>query len=475
MPEATNVFFYKCARAIVRFLRAQKKSIYRRIVCPLAAALPGVSVFLRNKMTRRWLQDDAVCFVSKILFENENEQEKFFSSVATKDILNAQGVFSALGELQKKKIQEKELTHGKTIALFFASGAYRENTGTIAERLRAKGYNVLILIGEICNDQHERREHVYYGGNDIINGMDFIDVLLEISGTAEKLTRAKRVYFPHDIYDSPLGNVINREGLAKHMAECDYLFLPSRIVLDRCGNMILNARRKFPELSRKNVCLIPGGYIKLDKNLEYFEQYNQDTKTIIYAPTVSKERMGGMGSVTSLAYGDQIIKALLDNFPDYKIVFRPHPHDLHTALVKTIREQYDDNPRFIFDNNQSSYMKHYAASALLITDMSGTAYTYAFTTLQPVLFFSHDEKETKRRFGEFKYFEDREKIGRVAQTIGEMVHYAKSLLAAQDEWTAKIEQHRNSLIYNIGKAEDYFIENFEYIAEAKKHPDWAYI
>ena len=56
-----------------------------------------------------------------------------------------------------------------------------------------------------------------------------------------------------------------------------------------------------------------------------------------------------------------------------------------------------------------------------------------------------------------------------------MVHYAKSLLAAQDEWTAKIEQHRNSLIYNIGKAEDYFIDNFEYIAEAKKHPDWVYI
>ena len=475
MSEDIKLFFYRSARILVHFVRAQKKRIYRKIVCPFLAALPVIAPFLRAQMTERWFHDKAVRFMSKNVFTSEKQQKEFFSSLATKDLLSAQSVFSALGKIQKEKIRNILDPRKKTVALFFASGAYRENTGTIAERLRAKGYNVLILIGEICNDQHERREHVYYGGNDIINGMDFIDVLLEISGTAEKLTRAKRVYFPHDIYDSPLGNVINREGLAKHMAECDYLFLPSRIVLDRCGNMILNARRKFPEFSRKNVCLIPGGYIKLDKNLEYFEQYNQDTKTIIYAPTVSKERMGGMGSVTSLAYGDQIIKALLDNFPDYKIVFRPHPHDLHTALVKTIREQYDDNPRFIFDNNQSSYMKHYAASALLITDMSGTAYTYAFTTLQPVLFFSHDEKETKRRFGEFKYFEDREKIGRVAQTIGEMVHYAKSLLAAQDEWTAKIEQHRNSLIYNIGKAEDYFIDNFEYIAEAKKHPDWVYI
>ena len=477
MSERMKVFFYLFARTIVRFLRAQRKRAYRQIVCPVAGRMPGVGVFLRNKMLYRWLQDDAVALIARTAFTGDKEMEKLLSSLSTKDLLSAQSVFSVLGKLQKEKIRNSLDSRKKTVALYFASGAYRENTGTIAKGLREKGYNVFILIGEVCDDKYEQGEYVYYGGNDIINELDFIDVLIEISGIAEKLIHTKKIYFPHDIYDSPLGNVVNREGIAKHMAECDYLFLSSHYVLDRCEQMIFFVRRKFPRalVVKPQVCLIPGGYIKLDKNLEYFEHHKQDTTALIYAPTVMKERMGGMGSVASLAHGDKVIEALLGHFQNYDVIFRPHPHSLDTVVVKKIVEKYSSYPRFLFDDNQSSYMENYAKSALMVTDMSGTAYTYAFTTLRPVVFFSHDENKAQKRFGEFAYFKDREKIGRVAQSIEELIQYTEALLATKNEWSMRIKRHRDPLIYNIGKAEDYFVENFEYIAEAKKHPDWVYI
>ena len=49
---------------------------------------------------------------------------------------------------------------------------------------------------------------------------------------------------------------------------------------------------------------------------------------------------------------------------------------------------------------------------VLITDLSGTAYTYAITTGRPVIFFNHNDKYLKKfNYHELNYFIDRDKIG----------------------------------------------------------------
>ncbi|MFC1918756.1 hypothetical protein ACFLWW_02130 [Chloroflexota bacterium] len=63
----------------------------------------------------------------------------------------------------------------------------------------------------------------------------------------------------------------------------------------------------------------------------------------------------------------------------------------------------------------------------------------------------------------------------MAENVDETVEKLRLLLTHGDEFSSKIREYRNSLIYNIGTAEDYFLENFEYIIEDKKHPDWIYI
>ena len=54
----------------------------------------------------------------------------------------------------------------------------------------------------------------------------------------------------------------------------------------------------------------------------------------------------------------------------------------------------------------------------MITDLSGTAYTYALMTKSPVVFFSQNQRYLKdNRYNNLNYFEDRKKIGFIIKSI----------------------------------------------------------
>ena len=57
----------------------------------------------------------------------------------------------------------------------------------------------------------------------------------------------------------------------------------------------------------------------------------------------------------------------------------------------------------------------------MITDFSGTAYTYAFCKLKPVIFFSKNEKNLiNSNLANLYYFKDREEIGTIESNIENM-------------------------------------------------------
>ena len=65
----------------------------------------------------------------------------------------------------------------------------------------------------------------------------------------------------------------------------------------------------------------------------------------------------------------------------------------------------------MLDTN-SSYLESNSKSKFLLTDFSGTAYTYAFSTLKPVIFYSpHDNNLLKtENDSDLSFFKDREKF-----------------------------------------------------------------
>ena len=111
---------------------------------------------------------------------------------------------------------------------------------------------------------------------------------------------------------------------------------------------------------------------------------------------------------------EKIIFLLLNDL-NQKVVFRPHPIDLTTKgnvyFIKRLIEVFSKNSNFYVDFSVS-YLNSFKNSKFLITDLSSTAYTYAFATEKPVIFYSPNEKSLKKnKFLSFYYFIDRSKIG----------------------------------------------------------------
>lgn len=201
------------------------------------------------------------------------------------------------------------------------------------------------------------------------------------------------------------------------------------------------------------------GYPKLDNNRAIFRQYQDEVDAIIYAPTLSSVKATHHELSYSLFFGKTIIETLLHNFPAYTILFRPHPSDaivLSKSKSGEINKQYHDiielsrkYPRLRIDLG-GDYMKSYCRSAVMISDTSSTAFTYAFTTSRPVVFYCPRNDELLETLQPVpRYLHDRERVGLIAETPDALVASIKSCLESPQQFQKKIESIRDETIYHL--------------------------
>jgi CDP-glycerol:poly(glycerophosphate) glycerophosphotransferase len=464
-------FIYKKPKEIKGKLAASNKA--RQIKYKLDAL--GISEKLIPKGSSLFFSSWLNELVGLVTFNYPENREEIFSFLKNCPSNEASAV-RLLADYQIKKIQKDLIPDQKTLAMLYPSKAYRENLGSeeMCERIRAQGYNVIFLFGVIRSDNFEKRPFSYYAGHNLINHFNFVHTFIFPTLMPGLPFTSQKVLFVHDIYDSPKGVAEtapspSTDGKPQRVPplldELDYTFLPCKALMPPSNKMKL--------IRQKPLCRIPGGYIKLDKNIQYFKSIQTPIDSIIFASTVHWDHFYDFVAVPE--YGCDIVAALLDQFKNYKIIFRPHPHTLDTPEVKKVAQRFKDHPQFEFDTNASFYMENYARSQLMITDMSGTAFTYAFTTSRPAVFFSHKDDTVESIFGKIHYFKDREKIGYVATSVKELCAKVSYILDHKFELEDKIGKFRDESIYNLGKTEDYIVENIRCILENETHPDWQYV
>jgi len=470
---------------ILKPARKNAESI-RSAGCPIVAAggraagqkLRGMGVRedLLIEGSMLWAED-AERLIDALSFNSEARPNEYLQCLLENYPQSARDMIGTLADYQIQKIKKDIDPEQKTLAIYYPSKAYRSNLGSehMRRKIRNEGFNVINLFGVIRRDGYEKQPYSYYAGHDLVQRFDFVDVFIYPSLMGGLPKRSKKVLFVHDIYDSPSGKdeapvesataSDEPQHISPLLDELDYVFLPCRALMGRTQISVTKYIRSRP------LWRIPGGYIKLDRNLRYFESHKTAVDSLIYAPTVCEDVFEDYVSVPR--HGGDIVAALLENFPDYRIIFRPHPHTLETEYVKRIERRFRNNERFSFDPNASFYMDNYCRSAAMVTDMSGTAFTYAFTTLRPVVFFSHNEDTVEDTFNNVRYFRDRQKIGYIATTIDELAEKMGFALQERDGFKERIREFRDCEIFNVGNAEGYFASTFRHIFDGTVHRDWA--
>lgn len=225
-------------------------------------------------------------------------------------------------------------------------------------------------------------------------------------------------------------------------------------------------------LSRRKV-LIPAGYPKLDLAIEW-AQGNKGLKsnvapTVVYAPTHVYAVNENLASLRN--HGLAIIRRLIDG--GYRVIFRPHPvsfRDQDKKLIDDIVSEFSGNQRFTLDRSKE-YKASYSNADIMITDLSGTGFTFSLSFCKPAIFFLPNvEAETGMRGIQFG---DREKIGAVARSLDQLMQQVAQL--NQVDMSEQILRYRNQSYFNTGNSMAYIAECISSILAKKDKQEWIQV
>jgi len=260
------------------------------------------------------------------------------------------------------------------------------------------------------------------------------------------IKKAKKIYMHHNIYDDPWVPKNKEEQMCKRLSFYDYIFLSSEKSLQMTNQMFnehkINNKPKLIEI----------GYPKIDFLFSKLNKEENKEKNILIAPT----QIDGFPEFTIANHLKDLFTILLDN-TNYNIIFRPHPRDRNNNIIKKLIINFEENKRFNYDTSEN-YIDTYSKSYLLITDISGTAYTYAFLTSSPVIFIMPNEsKLASYNYDKLNFFLDRNKIGKTINSTKEILQNIKFVEKNYNLFNKSIELLRKDMKF-FGKSKEKFKE-----------------
>ena len=285
----------------------------------------------------------------------------------------------------------------KTIFFYFPVKAYYRNIIDVSEKIKnTKKLNIFLIYNNSTYKIIKGYKNSYFLDINYLKFIPLSDFFLKnvnifISSYINYvfLPKSKNIYISHDITDAPMVNKRQEKKIFLTLRKSHYIFLSSSSVVDYF-------KKKFFQFgySAKNIpVLINTGYLKLDKVSKELKTIKNTKNHILLAPTFS----GHMPKYNMSGKLELIIDCILQK--KEKIIFRPHPLDLtekgNLKNIQKIIKKYKDNSNFFFDKSHS-YIKSYSKAKFLITDLSTTAYTFTYSTLRPVIFFSEKENDISK-------------------------------------------------------------------------------
>jgi len=207
----------------------------------------------------------------------------------------------------------------------------------------------------------------------------------------------------------------------------------------------------FKDQNFKSPKLINTGYLKLDHVKKKLNLFKNKRDSILIAPIANSYKKEHNIS-TDL---EEIIDNLL-KFTKEKIIYRPHPIDLSkngdNNFVEEIITKFDKNKNFLIDSSKS-YLNSYSKAKFLITDFSGTAFTFAYSTLCPVIFYSKNKKKLNiTELVSSTYFKDRLKVGYIANNVTQILPIVKKISLTKSKLKIKIFNLRKKRIKYLNQS-----------------------
>jgi CDP-glycerol glycerophosphotransferase (TagB/SpsB family) len=343
----------------------------------------------------------------------------------------------------------------KFIFFYFPVKAYQENIIELANLLNKKpNIYVYIIYNSFTSSELKFKKNSLLIDFGYLRFIPFVDFLLAkinflISSYVNYifLPNAKNIYISHDIYDAPMVNKNIEKKLFLQFSRLDYIFVASEFL----KNYYEKQLGKYSKFQKNNkVKIINTGYLKLDHVSKKLKKNSNVNFLILIAPTASNHYK----NINLSAHLLKMIQFLIKN--NFKIIYRPHPMDLtkkgNSLLTQNIIEKFKNFTNFTFDTS-TSYLESYLKSDVLLTDFSGTAYTYAFSKEKPVIFYSNNkDHKLMNDLKNLYYFKDRNKVGYVVDNFNRLNNKLKKIKKNSNILKVQIKKIRKERIEHFGNS-----------------------
>jgi YidC/Oxa1 family membrane protein insertase len=250
--------------------------------------------------------------------------------------------------------------------------------------------------------------------------------------------------------------------LRKHALDnFDTIFATNQLMADEMREM-----EEVYNLKKKNI--VEYGYSLIDNMIANYEKTHSEddnnpdniikqkggnrTPEILIAPSWQQDNI-------MESYIDEILDNLLGH--GYHITVRPHPQYVRhfEAKLKALGDKYKEHDDFELQLDFSSNKTVFDAD-VLITDWSGIAYEYSFTTLKPTLFINTPMKIMNPDYKDLKTvpfdIEARDQVGISVDTdkLGTLGEVAEKLLTQPVYSKESLKAVREKYLFNVGTSAD---------------------
>ena len=207
----------------------------------------------------------------------------------------------------------------------------------------------------------------------------------------------------------------------------------------RKGNKLYHLKRKIVKL----------GYPILDDMLASYK--GESDGTILIAPSWQKDNI----METCI---EELINVLSEK---HKLIVRAHPYFIkhNKQRLLELKKLYKNNKNVKIEDDYLTISKMFKSS-LLITDWSGIAYEYSFTTKRPTLYINTPMKIVNENYKEIETNPytvwSREKLGKSVELedINKIEKTVNELLKSEKKYSKQISDFLEDSIYNIGNSSE---------------------
>jgi len=357
-------------------------------------------------------------------------------------------------------------------------------------RLADRYAMVMLLLSEKRRDDlDELRVPCFYIDGQILPKLDFVDMmLLDDCGPGPVLPDSVKIvlinhgsfpvathqtfffgnmtsYFDFVLSSSRSYSRTMADGIRKFRTACE-------AEMEQTGAPQIHAQSAVPARSwKRRTHVVPLGSPKTDPYFSGGPVAAPQCKCLVFAPTATSVLPPEYASCLRAA---QIIERLLNELPDYRIVFRPFPLDRDHEITRETVARFHERANFVADLDGGPTRDLYRNSTVFLTDGSSGGFSFMAATRRPAVFLLPEvPSDTLPYINAFA--EACEQVGVRVTSVEQLVPAVRDIERQPGKFRARIDRFIETELYHPGKARQRMYDEIESMLGDSSRSDWILV